>query len=152
MSRKLSLTTNGVERTCYFLERTLFVSVCLQLSSFQIHHLTFVRALHGELQANRVVSADNVVAFVVEAAVLARDGSLDAAIHLVLLHLTATYLLPAAKGTCDKNMVACPPRGVEVFLKVPQFTCPRTAFTVVLAVNRETVHQSLHVEVRSGTL
>ena len=83
---------------------------------------------------------------------LARSRSLDAAIRLVLLHLTATYLLPAAKGTRHKNMVAFPPRGVQVFLEVPQFTCPRTAFTVVLAVNRETVHQSLHVEVRSGTL
>ena len=93
----------------------------------------------------------DVIALIVETAVLARDGSLDAAIRLVLLHLTATYLLPAAKGTRHKNMVAFPPRGVQVFLEVPQFTCPRTAFTVVLAVNRETVHQSLHVEVRSST-
>ena len=98
------------------------------------------------------MGVDNVIAFVVEAAVLARSRSLDAAIRLVLLHLTATYLLPAAKGTRHKNMVAFPPRGVQVFLEVPQFTCPRTAFTVVLAVNHETVHLSLHVEVRSGTL
>ena len=145
------MTTNVFERTCYFLERTL-VSVCLQLSSFQILHLTFIRAVHGILQADRVVGVDNVIAFVVEAAVLTRDGSLGTTIRLVLLHLTATYLLSAAKGTRDKNIVAFPPRGVEVFLEVPQFTCPRTAFTVVLAVNRETVHQSLHVEVRSGTL
>ena len=144
------MTTNGVEWTCYSLERTL-VSVCLQLFSFQIHHSTFVRTGHGILQANRVVGVDNVIAFIVEAAVLARSRSLDAAIRLVLLHLTATYLLPAAKGTRHKNMVAFPPRGVQVFLEVPQFTCPRTAFTVVLAVNRETVHQSLHVEVRSDT-
>ena len=127
-------------------------SVCLQLFSFQNLHLAFVRALHRILQANRVVSVDDVIARVVEAAILARSRSLDAAIRLVLLHLTATYLLPAAKGTRHKNMVAFPPRGVQVFLEVPQFTCPRTAFTVVLAVNHETVHQSLHVEVRSGTL
>ena len=145
------MTTNGVEWTCYFLERTL-VSVFLQLFSFQILHLTFVGALHGILQANRVVGVDNEIAFIVVSTIIARSRSLDAAIHLVLLHLTATYLLPAAKGTRHKNMVAFPPRGVEVFLEVPQFTCPRTAFTVVLAVNHETVHQSLHVKVRSDTL
>ena len=81
MSRKLGATTNRVEWTCYFLERTV-VSVCLQMSSFQILHLTFVRTVHGELQANRVVSVDNVIAHVVEAAVLACDGSLDAAIRV----------------------------------------------------------------------
>ena len=93
----------------------------------------------------------DVVARVVVSAMFARSRSLGTTIRLVLLHLTATYLLPAAKGTRHKNMVAFPPRGVQVFLEVPQFTCPRTAFLVVLAVNHETVHHSLHVEIRSGT-